>query len=488
MSLLLSRLLPKGLFPQGVYFLLFFVLVHPAMADDPFPVANGLSSVADASFSAPDVLLPVSDEPLRRRDTVPDALFTLRKKVEKVDSVKYPVVFSDTVYLADTFYVADTVLQLGDTVLRFEDTVSRGEQVRPRKDNAFTRLWQRLMKPSQDRTFVKPVDFTAAAVPNYSYEGSFGIGAMVAMSYRLDRKDSTMPPSDVTLEGSASLKAFFYAKLIGNTYFPRGRHRLLYDVRFERQDNLYWGLDYAKCEVNEAMKFTRTNLSATVNYDFQVVDNVYVGALLNFNYGQATHVPDVSYFGDQRLSYMVGGMGVSFQYDSRDFPRYPYEGFNVYFRPMVYPSKMGDYGFTMWKFTFNANYFRWLWRGAVLGVDVFSEYVTPHAPWTLRQCVGGDTRLRGYYEGRYTDNNLVSAQVELRQKLFWRLGVVIFGGCGAVYPDLDHWDWSRIVASYGVGLRLEFKKGINVRVDYALGSNAWKGDGGVFIVTMGESF
>lgn len=475
MSLLLSRLLPKGLSLQGVSFLLFFILVYPVMADRPFPVANGLSSVTDASFSAPDVLLPVSDEPLRvadkplrRRDTVPDALFTLRKKVEKVDSTRNPLESPDTVCLADTF--------------------SRREKVQSKKDNTFTRFWQRLMKPSQDRTFVKPVDFTAAAVPNYSHEGSFGIGAMVAMSYRLDRKDSTMPPSDVTLEGSASLKAFFYAKLIGNTYFPRGRHRLLYDVRFERQDNLYWGLDYAKCQVNDAMKFTRTNLSVTINYDFQVVDNVYVGALLNFNYGQATNVSDVSYFGGQKSSYMVGGMGVSFQYDSRDFPRYPYEGFNVYFRPMVYPSKMGDYGFTMWRFTFNANYFRWLWRGAVLGVDVFSEYVTPHAPWTLRQRVGGDTRLRGYYEGRYTDNNLVSAQVELRQKLFWRLGVVIFGGCGAVYPDLDHWDWSRIVASYGIGLRLEFKKGINVRVDYALGSNAWKGDGGVFIVTMGESF
>lgn len=398
----------------------------------------------------------------RRRDTVPDALFVRKESHRKETS-------------------------LADTCVGIPDSLPQA-RTSDNKNKAFARFWQRLMQPSHDRTFVKPVDFTAAAVPNYTYEGSFGIGAMVAMSYRLDRKDSTLPPSDVTLEGSASLNAFFYGKLLGANYFPKGRHRLLYDVRFERQNNLFWGTDFESCKNNSYIAFTRTNVSATVNYDFQVIDHVYLGAVLNYNYGQATDVPDPSYFGGQGLSYFTGGLGISFQYDSRDYPRYPYEGFNIYFRPMVYPSVFGTYPSTMWRFTFNANYFRWLWRGAVLGFDLFSEYVTPDAPWTMRQEVGGDTRLRGYYEGRYTDNNLVSVQVELRQKLFWRLGLVLFGGCGTVYPSLDQWEWSRIVASYGIGLRLEFKKGINVRVDYALGSDAWRGEGGVFIVTMGESF
>lgn len=410
--------------------------------------------------SAPEQpsIRPKVTKKLSRRDTVPDALFVLRRRNQKPSSqieISYP---------------------------------AEKKNQKKGKENAFTRLWARLMQPSQDRTFVKPVDFSAAAVPNYSHEGSFGVGAMIALSYRLDKKDSTMPPSDMTLEGSASLRAFFFAKLIGNNYFPGKRHRLLYDVRFEQQDNLYWGLDFDRCMRNPSMKFTRTNISASLNYDYQIMEHLYLGAMLNFNYGQATHVPDITYFGGQNLSYMLGGIGVSFQYDSRDFPRYPYEGFNVFFRPMVYPSFAGDYGKTLWRFTFNANYFLWLWRGAVLGIDLFSEYMTPEAPWTLRQCVGGDTRLRGYYEGRYTDNNLVSVQLELRQKLFWRLGMVLFAGCGTVYPSLDRWDWSRIVPSYGIGLRLEFKKGINVRVDYALGLDAWRGEGGVFIVTMGESF
>lgn len=375
---------------------------------------------------------------LRRKDTVPDRLFVSRKK-------------TDTAEVKETF-------------------------------------WRRLLSGSRDRTFEKRFDFSAAAVPKYTYEGSFGIGAMAAAAYRIDRRDSSLLPSDITLEGSASLRGFFYVGVSGNTYFPKGRHRLLYDFYFEQQNKQFWGLDYEECSRQDPTFYRRWNFFGKINYDYRVFDRLYMGAMLDLSYSSAVHVGDPDYFKGQDTWYYLTGFGISLQYDSRDVPRYPTQGCNVFFRPMVYPAACGTYGRTIWRFTFNADYFQWLWRGGVLAFDFFAQNNLPDVPWMMKEAVGGEYRLRGYYDGRYMDNNMVSFQVELRQRLFWRIGMVLFGGCGAVYPSLKEWEWERILPSYGLGLRLEFKKGINVRVDYALGRDAWKGEGGIFVLSIGESF
>ena len=81
------------------------------------------------------------------------------------------------------------------------------------------------------------------------------------------------------------------------------------------------------------------------------------------------------------------------------------------------------------------------------------------------------------------DNNLLSAQMELRQKLFWRVGVAAFVGFGSVFPSFKELRPDHILPTYGVGLRFEFKHNVNLRVDYGFG----RGTSG-FVLSLGESF
>ncbi|MDE7338467.1 MAG: hypothetical protein K2M92_04170, partial [Bacteroidales bacterium] len=79
---------------------------------------------------------------------------------------------------------------------------------------------------------------------------------------------------------------------------------------------------------------------------------------------------------------------------------------------------------------------------------------------------------------------------ELRQKLFWRLGLVAFGGFGALFPDFSSLRAEHLLYSTGVGLRLEFKHNVNLRVDYGFGrrdpvSGRFTG---AFVVTLNEAF
>ena len=111
-----------------------------------------------------------------------------------------------------------------------------------------------------DRTFEKAFDYSIVLVPSYSREGSVGIGGMGAALFRLDRKDSLMPPSDVSLSGNASLRGFFYAGILGNMYFPGRKSRLNYEISFSQRVLNFWGINYDSCFARPAIFYTRWNV------------------------------------------------------------------------------------------------------------------------------------------------------------------------------------------------------------------------------------
>ena len=284
-----------------------------------------------------------------------------------------------------------------------------------------------------DRTFEQAFDYSIVLVPSFSREGSVGIGGMGAALFRLDRKDSLMPPSDISLSGNASIKGFFYAGLLGNMYFPGRKSRLNYEISFSQRVLNFWGINYDSCLVRPAVFYTRWNVRAAAFYDYQVLKGFYLGAAVDFSYNSAVKIDDISYLDGQKRSYTLTGIGLSLQYDTRDFIKTPTRGMNFLLRQMIYPEFMGNAGRTLWRTMFTANYYQRLWDGAVLAFDLYAEINSKNAPWALREEAGGMYRLRGYYRGRYIDNNIASFQVELRQKLFWRIGLAAFGGLGSVF-------------------------------------------------------
>ena len=354
------------------------------------------------------------------------------------------------------------------------------------KDNFFTRL----IHGQIDRTFIKKIDHSEVVYPAYSNEGFFGLGAMASLLFRLDRNDSLMQASDASILALAMLRGFFHVGVDGNVFFPGRRHRLRYELFFWRERPRFWGIDYASCVSREPIEITLNDFGLNAAYDYQFAKDLYVGAAIDVSYKVMEKIADTTYLNGQNLSYITTGVGVSVQYDSRDHVGNPTKGGNVILRGMVYPSVWGTNPRTVFRITFQANYYQKLWKGAVLAFDAYTQINTPDAPWTLREEAGGKFRLRGYYEGRYTDNNLLSVQAELRQKLFWRLGLAAFGGFGALFPDFKSLRAEHLLYSAGVGLRLEFKHNVNLRVDYGFGRRDPVGGRftGAFVVTLNEAF
>ena len=99
--------------------------------------------------------------------------------------------------------------------------------------------------------------------------------------------------------------------------------------------------------------------------------------------------------------------------------------------------------------------------------------------------LGGSEMMRGFYKGRYADKNMFTTQAEIRQYLFWRIGVVAFAGSGQVSNSFDDLRWDRMHFSYGGGLRLmvQEKEKLNLRIDYGIG----EGKSGVYVI-LKEAF
>ena len=119
-----------------------------------------------------------------------------------------------------------------------------------------------------------------------------------------------------------------------------------------------------------------------------------------------------------------------------------------------------------------------------MAYDLHAMFNYGDTPWTMLALMGGSYRMRGYYEGRYRDKQMIEAQVELRQKIYGRSGVVVWAGAGNVFPDLGRFRWNQTLPNWGLGYRWEFKKRMNVRLDYGFGK---KGQGG-FMFGINEAF
>ena len=94
--------------------------------------------------------------------------------------------------------------------------------------------------------------------------------------------------------------------------------------------------------------------------------------------------------------------------------------------------------------------------------------------------------LRGIYEQRFRDRQMIMFQAELRQKLFWRIDGAIFGGVGNVNQYIDKFALKDTKYAGGAGIRFNFlqRDRVNLRLDYAAGTGSSPG----ILFAIGEAF
>ena len=330
----------------------------------------------------------------------------------------------------------------------------------------------------------KRFDFSVIGGPHYASDTKFGLGLVAAGLYRTDPNDSILPPSNVSLYGDVSSVGFYMLGVRGNHIAPKGRYRIDYHLYFYSFPADFWGIGYEMGD-NDANKsdMKRWQAQAEVSFLFRVADNFYIGPMASYDYVIGKHIerPELLQGMDQH-TWNVGA-GVSLVYDNRDNLTNPHRGIYLNINQMFIPGFMGnDYAFSTTAFRFDA--YQRLGKGTVLAEDIGANLNFGNPSWGMMAELGGTHSMRGYYEGRYRDKHSLEATVELRQHVWKRNGIVVWVGAGTIFPKFSALRSKQILPNAGVGYRWEFKKNVNVRLDYGFGKSGQSG----FLFNINEAF
>jgi len=346
---------------------------------------------------------------------------------------------------------------------------------------------------SNTRAFCVPADSTGkvkiGVLPTafYTPETRFGFGGLVFSHFKTQQRDSLLRKSNsqsyisYTINKQFSFENDYQLWLKGNLFYLTG------SADFSKFPEFFYGLGNDTKEVDRLLVTFDLIRIQTKNL-IRIKRNMYGGIyfqyqnLFNQDVKLMSNTPDADVYGN--MGYNATGIGPLFMIDNRDNPLNPAKGSYlecsyVDFKNIINNQNM----FT--SFTFDARKYHTFFHKLIWNGNVFFSYNKGEVPYRMMSEIGGARFLRGYYRGRFRDNNKLVVQQEFRMPVYGIFGLAVFGGIGSVAKTLSQFKTNEIRYSYGVGLRIKVnkKENTNIRIDYGL----TKDSQGLYIV-YGEAF
>ena len=319
----------------------------------------------------------------------------------------------------------------------------------------------------------------------YAPETRLAGGVAGVATFRLRPDSVTARPSSITAGAAYTQNrqlllytsfAVFYDSARWYGFGEAGYYKYSYKffgIGQKETPEVFYGVDYPRIRLNAARR-VKPRLYAGLSYqyeDYRIVDTAVAGPLADDaipgNRGSRT-----------------SGAGPLLIWDSRDSVLFPSRGMFVTASAVFNgPALGGDRRFA--RYVLDAALYRPVFGKAVLALNGYGSFVAGDAPFQQQSLLGGNKRMRGYYEGRFIDRHLTVLQSELRFPVWRRLGAVAFGGVAALGNDARILRFGELKAAAGVGLRFTVvrRDHLNLRLDYAVGP----GTSG-FYFTVGEAF
>jgi len=348
------------------------------------------------------------------------------------------------------------------------EPLQTGDSIPLPKKNIFKHVYEYFEK-SNDVDPNKRFDFSIIGGPHYSNDTKVGLGLVASGLFRVDRDDLELSPSNVSIYSDITTSGSYMIGVSGNVIFPRMDYRIDADIFFANRPSKYWGVgyNYGKRD-DDYSEFTTREIYLKGDFLKKIFDLAYVGISASYRNSQGKDFDDINYLQGEDHKSVAIGAGLILSYDSRDFIPNPYSGIYTKIEQTFYPRKLGSSS-TFNKTEIIFRYYQQAWKGAILAFDLQGIFNNGNVPWNMMALMGSSYQMRGYFAGQYRDKKLIQTQVELRQKVYRRNSIVAWVGAGNVFPDFSDFDWGHTLPTFGIGYRWEFKKRVNVRLDYGFG-------------------
>ena len=322
--------------------------------------------------------------------------------------------------------------------------------------------------------------------PIYSSTTNFGVALNAQLSYGVPKISGNYgsKPSALSLYLSGSINGYYRLMLNGINRLNNSRDILSYGAEAGSLPTRLWGLNYDNAIKGNYSRYTEKTLSSWFRYSRLIAPNTYIGIVADVINVEGKNLSDgaLEMIGDRATNITTAGIGLQLDFDNYHNRIDPPYGFRVGASTTYRPRLLSNIGYDTWQATVVFDYYQSLWRGGLLALDIYGRTQSKHTPWLLLAESDGDSRMRGYYPGRFRGNTLISAQLELRQHIWNGIGAVAWVGAGNIFSPDDPFSWRKTLPTYGVGLRYRLGSA-SFRVDFGFGRDSFNA-----IVGVNESF
>ncbi|MEZ5014283.1 MAG: BamA/TamA family outer membrane protein [Chitinophagales bacterium] len=254
----------------------------------------------------------------------------------------------------------------------------------------------------------------AAPVVGYTPETRFFFGAG-AILY-------VPPPKKYPHTNASTLKAIFdisqnkqvESNLTGEGYFMDNLYRSDFSIRYYKYPDLFFGIGNNTSE-DDKEKYNYDYFNWTIDVQRLVYPNLYAGFKTFFEWNKIYDVEQGGLFDTEDIPGEDGGLntglGLWLTYDTRDNIYFPLKGYYLDASAAVHNGIFGS-DFNYVDYSFEYRHFKQIGKDDVLAWNVYTEFLPGSPPFNRMAKLGGDSYMRGNYNGRFRDRYYATAQAE----------------------------------------------------------------------------
>ena len=317
-----------------------------------------------------------------------------------------------------------------------------------------------IKRSPEKKKFFKSLALQFDAVPHYSNE--MGLGVALGLNFT----------EKLSVIGNFTTKGYMLVGLDGAARSKSKKWEFNYKGFYNYAPSYFWGLGYDLANDNSNKTgFNQKKVSIHSDALYSFTPHFKLGPSLGFEW-----IKWDDFIYDNRSSGALE-LGLSAQLDTRDSKVSPERGVYARARQRYYTNQFGTTSLQLCTYAP-------LWDGGVLAMDLYSIFAYGNVPLTMLPTIGGTDRMRGYYYGRYRNNNIVAAQLEIRQHIWKMISGAVWGAGANLWGKYGKFNLGNTLPNYGAGVRFAVTDNLKLRLDYGFGR---KGQS-AFIFSINEAF
>jgi outer membrane protein assembly factor BamA len=321
----------------------------------------------------------------------------------------------------------------------------------------------------------------------YTPETKIAAGGLVNYYFRESKSKITSRPSSIMPSVIYTQNKQILAELSTYLYWKDEKYYVESYAAYIKFPDKFYGIGNNTSEDDEE-DYTPRFVRFKINFQKRIRPGLYLGMKYELERSKLTEVEEDGLLAKGDILGSDGGIasggGLLASWDTRNSVYCPSRGGFHQLSATFFKSALGsDFDFN--RYTFDFRQYLPLFSSHVLAFQCYLNTITGDPPFQMLSLLGGARMMRGYYEGRYRDKNMIVFQADYRMPVWKRFGMVGFAGLGDVADKVSDFLLSDFKYSFGCGIRYQLspEEKINLRLDFGFG----EGSSGIYI-TLKEAF